>query len=193
MTILHTKKGPQCRQVSTRRRLTLFSNHAQTFSKAFAKPQVRYERIVYRDVLLWIARILLVFCLGYSANSRLRPDNPARVLLFNNIASFVHDQLSSTGGDEHAAKRRRVDISSVNGHASSQANGSEGGVDAAATDPVLLEIKDISLSVPQRKKYDLCFTKNFLYARAAGTSVPVQGIVYPWKAIGKAASFLPRR
>ncbi len=75
-------------------------------------------------------------------------DTPARVSLFNNIASFVYEQLSNTG-DEHATKRRRVDISSVNGHASSQANGgATGGVDAAAADPVLLEIKDISLSVP---------------------------------------------
>jgi hypothetical protein len=48
----------------------------------------------------------------------------------------------------------------------------------------LLEIKDISVSVPQRKKYDLCFTKNFLYARLGGSGGPVQGIVYAWKDIG---------
>ena len=56
--------------------------------------------------------------------------------------------------------------------------------DAAVADPVLLEVKDISVTAPQRKKYDLCFTKNFLYARASGTSVPVQGVVYPWKDFG---------
>jgi hypothetical protein len=56
--------------------------------------------------------------------------------------------------------------------------------DAAAADPVFLEIKDISVTAPQRKKYDLCFTKNFLYARAPGTSVPVQGIIYPWETLG---------
>ncbi len=56
--------------------------------------------------------------------------------------------------------------------------------DAAVADPVLLEVKDISVTAPQRKKYDLCFTKNFLYARASGTSAPVQGVVYPWKDIG---------
>jgi hypothetical protein len=46
------------------------------------------------------------------------------------------------------------------------------------------------VSVPQRKKYDLCFTKNFLYARVSGTSAPVQGIVYPWRDI-EHAFFLP--
>jgi hypothetical protein len=49
---------------------------------------------------------------------------------------------------------------------------------------VLLEIKDILVVVPQRKKYDLCFTQNFLYARASGTSGPVAGIEYPLKDIG---------
>lgn len=58
------------------------------------------------------------------------------------------------------------------------------GADAAAADAVLLEIKDISLTVPQRKKYDLCFTRHFLYARAAGSAVPVQGVVYAWRDIG---------
>lgn len=40
------------------------------------------------------------------------------------------------------------------------------------------------MSAPQRKKYDLCFTKRFIYARAPGTSAPVQGIIYPWKDVG---------
>lgn len=40
------------------------------------------------------------------------------------------------------------------------------------------------MSVPQRKKYDLCFTDKHLYARAPGTSAPVQGISYTWADIG---------
>jgi hypothetical protein len=58
------------------------------------------------------------------------------------------------------------------------------GTEAAVAEQVLLEIKDISVTAPQRKKYDLCFTKNFLYARAPGSSTPVAGIVYLWKDIG---------
>lgn len=105
--------------------------------------------------------------------------------LFNNIASFVYERLAGTSDDGPASKRRRVDIAptQTNGFSASQHNGQGSGPDAAA-DEVLLEIKDISVSVPQRKKYDLCFTRNFLYARASGTTVPVQGIVYPWKDIG---------
>ena len=69
-----------------------------------------------------------------------------------------------------------------------RSNGSQGGpqgAEAAAAEQVLVEIKDVSLSIPQRKKYDLCFTKNYLYARASGSSAPVEGIVYPWREIGK--------
>ncbi|KAH8904156.1 Rtt106-domain-containing protein [Coniochaeta sp. PMI_546] len=118
-------------------------------------------------------------------------DSPQRVSLFNEIASFVYDRLPTDDReqDQPAAKRRRVEV--AGGHASSKPlNGAPAGTveavngaDAAAADPVLLEIKDISLTVPQRKKYDLCFTKNFLYARAAGSAVPVQGIVYAWRDI----------
>jgi hypothetical protein len=122
--------------------------------------------------------------------------------LFNDIASFVYERLASADGqDEPASKRRRVDIAQIpthaqpNGHAQGRVPpaGSQGAAlsaDAAVADPVLLEVKDISVTAPQRKKYDLCFTKHFLYARASGTSVPVQGVVYPWKDIG--ASMLAR-
>lgn len=65
---------------------------------------------------------------------------------------------------------------------------------AAATgaehDPIVLEIKDVSVVVPQRKKYDLVFTQNYLYARAPGTSTPVQGIVYSWRDLGAQPSRL---
>lgn len=126
-------------------------------------------------------------------------DTPDRILLFNNIATFLYNKYH-LAQEEPASKRRRVDVATIshpNGHASaplaakgaastsgvSSLNAGSGAGDAASED-VLLEIKDISLSAPQRKKYDLCFTKNFLYARASGTSAPAQGIVYPWKDIG---------
>lgn len=127
-------------------------------------------------------------------------DTPARTALFNEIASFVHERLTSTGShDEPATKKRRVDGQGqaqphiLNGQFATREKvvaGSGAAImsaDAAVVDPALLEIKDISVTAPQRKKYDLCFTKNFLYARAAGSSVPVQGIVYPWKDIGKSS------
>ncbi|KAK0672153.1 hypothetical protein QBC41DRAFT_314296 [Cercophora samala] len=120
-------------------------------------------------------------------------DTPARVGLFNDIASFVYERIAtasnhgSTQDDGPAAKRRRVDIAQVQPSQQTQSNGSAAGaavsVDAAASEQVLLEIKDISASAPQRKKYDVCFTKNFLYASLSGSSTPVQGIVYPWKEI----------
>ncbi|KAK0737835.1 hypothetical protein B0T18DRAFT_440832 [Schizothecium vesticola] len=117
-------------------------------------------------------------------------DSPARITLFNNIASHIYDRLSGTAVDDGpSSKRRRVDIATPTQTTGSQ-NGQVAGPEAAARDPVLLEIKEISMSVPQRKKYSLCFTKNFLYARVAGTDTPVQGIIYPWRDI-EHAFYLP--
>lgn len=107
--------------------------------------------------------------------------------LFNNIASFVYDQINAS---EPAAKRRRIDNGVSHGFTASNTNGvksevvvkSEGG--DAADEQVLLEVRELSVSVPQRKKYDLCFTENHLYARAPGTKAPVQGICYAWTNIG---------
>lgn len=106
-------------------------------------------------------------------------DSPARIILFNDIANFMYEQIGGNS-DEPANKRRRVEVARppTNGRA---ANGVQVGGELPETDPVLLEIKDISLSVPVRKKYDLVFTSNFLYARASGTSAPVPGIVYAWR------------
>ena len=69
----------------------------------------------------------------------------------------------------------------ANGHAA----GANGGTPAASgDDPVLLEIKDISVVVPQRKRYTLCFTEKHLYARLPDSKEPAQGISYAWKDIG---------
>lgn len=109
-------------------------------------------------------------------------DTPARISLFNEIASFVYERIASD--DEPSSKRRRVEVARpANGATTNGKTAGDNGADAAS-DPVLLEIKDISLTVPVRKKYDLVFTENFLYARASGTTVPVPGIVYPWKDFG---------
>lgn len=123
-------------------------------------------------------------------------DSPARIDLFNNIASFVYERIANSTSEEPATKRRRVEAAQTTTGANGATNpiaGSQAavlGADAAAAETVLLEIKDISISIPQRKKYDLCFTKNFLYARASGSPVPVQGIVYPWTDI-EHAFYLP--
>ncbi|KAK1997196.1 Rtt106-domain-containing protein [Colletotrichum falcatum] len=121
-------------------------------------------------------------------------DTPARIALFNNIANFVHEQIS---GPEPASKRRRVDEGHTNGFKSTNTNGAApnaapktSGTANAADEEVLLEIKEISVSVPQRKKYDLCFTANHLYARAPNTTAPVEGIVYAWEDI-EYAFYLP--
>lgn len=134
-------------------------------------------------------------------------DTPERIALFNSIASFVAEQTQNTAG-EPSAKRKRVEghdgTAAENGSASQQgmlpsptqtaATGTQqtsvvgAGADsllidmanAAAKEVILLEVKEVSVSIPQRKKYDLCFTKNYLYTKQVGTTTPVQGMVYDW-------------
>ncbi|PHH77405.1 hypothetical protein CDD82_3533 [Ophiocordyceps australis] len=94
-------------------------------------------------------------------------DSPNRIALFNDITNHVYHQLHNS--HEPALKRRRVECNASN--ASSN----------AADEPVLLVIKDISVAAPQRKKFELCLTDNFLYARAPGATAPAPGIVYAWR------------
>ncbi|KAI1076360.1 hypothetical protein F5B20DRAFT_322465 [Whalleya microplaca] len=110
-------------------------------------------------------------------------DCPSRISLFNNIASFVYEQLGDQPSTEPTLKRRRVDIEpSQNGNAANKPAASSSAEDVA-NENVLLEIKDISVSIPQRKKFELCFTPKHLYARAPGTTAPIPGIIYAWKDI----------
>ncbi|KAI0422561.1 hypothetical protein F5X98DRAFT_156438 [Xylaria grammica] len=118
-------------------------------------------------------------------------DSPSRIKLFNNIVGFVHEQLNDVQSEEPAQKRRRVDIEPSRNSQSSSSNGATASsANDLSKEDVLLEIKDISVSIPQRKKFDLCFTAGHLYARTPGTQGPVPGIIFPWKSI-EYAFFLP--
>ncbi|KAI5863536.1 hypothetical protein GGS23DRAFT_596710 [Durotheca rogersii] len=117
-------------------------------------------------------------------------DSPSRVQLFNKIADFVYEQIGNPSSSGPAAKRRRVDVEpSQNGSASNAATVATS-IDDVASEDILLEIKDISISIPQRKKFELCFTSKHIYARVPGTTAPVPGIVYAWKDI-EYAFYLP--
>lgn len=107
-------------------------------------------------------------------------DSPERVALFNEIAKHVHYQIQVNGGP--ALKRRKVDAPQstiiVNGAQRMPAVSGNAG-----DEPILLYIKEISVSVPQRKKFELCLTQNFVYARAPGTTAPIPQITYAWQDI----------
>jgi len=118
----------------------------------------------------------------YSRYTNENQDSPTRIALFNEIATHVYDQLLS-GSAEPAHKKRRVDVQQANG----AANGTKAPVKTqtnAADEDVLLEIKEISVSVPQRKKFELCFTDGHIYARAPNTTAPIPAITYAWSDIG---------
>jgi hypothetical protein len=139
-------------------------------SKASSKRQVRPSPILYR--LLIDADLPLV-------------DTPVRVKLFNDIASFVQEQTGDSASSEPALKRRRVDVAPSQQQNGTATNGiGPASPEQVAAESTLLEVKDISVSVPLRKKFDICFTAKHLYARAPGTSGPVTGVIYAWKDIG---------
>ncbi|KAI1269660.1 hypothetical protein F5Y18DRAFT_371016 [Xylariaceae sp. FL1019] len=115
-------------------------------------------------------------------------DSPSQIKLFNNIVDFVYDKVYDSSPAEPAHKRRRVDIEPAQNGVSS--NGASISVGDVSREDVLLEIKDISVSIPQRKKFDLCFTAKHLYARVPGTKGPVPNIIYQWASI-EYAFFLP--
>lgn len=105
-------------------------------------------------------------------------DSPGRIALFNEIAHHVYDQLQNHG--EPALKRRKVDPATGANGAQNASSGSGN----AADEPVLLHVKEISVSVPQRKKFELCLTQSFIYARTPGTTAPIPAITYAWTDIG---------
>ncbi|EJT70319.1 hypothetical protein GGTG_12491 [Gaeumannomyces tritici R3-111a-1] len=129
-------------------------------------------------------------------------DTLTTAALFNTIASFVLDRLSDAADSgEPASKRRRVngiddhtngtvpipDQKAPNG-AATKASAPVGDAaadvaalaEAATEEELQLEIKEISIVVPQRKKMNLCFTKSYLYARTKDDTNPVAGLVYRW-------------
>ncbi|KAK6824966.1 histone chaperone [Apiospora arundinis] len=110
-------------------------------------------------------------------------DEPSKIQLFNNIADFIYEQFGDPSSSEPALKRRRVDIepsASKNGTAATNGAAIASSADVAS-ESILLEVKDISVSIPQRKKFDLCFTAQHLYARLPNTTAPVAGMIYAWK------------
>ncbi|ORY64506.1 uncharacterized protein BCR38DRAFT_342747 [Pseudomassariella vexata] len=107
-----------------------------------------------------------------------------RIKLFNNIVNFVYEQIGNPSSSEPSLKRRRVDIEpSQNGKTTSNGSIAAASIADVAEESILLEIKGISVSVPQRKKFDLCLTAQHLYARVPNTTTPVQGAIYAWKDI----------
>lgn len=109
---------------------------------------------------------------------------PEYIELFNQISLHVCETISQQIS-EPASKKRRIDESLAsrsipNGRNSANTAGS---APATGEDPILLEIKEISVVIPQRKKYNLCFTSTHLYARLPTSEEPASGMSYAWKDI----------
>ncbi|KAH8685529.1 hypothetical protein BGZ60DRAFT_426017 [Tricladium varicosporioides] len=104
--------------------------------------------------------------------------------LFNHIS--LHICSLSSPSLEPASKKRRVGegVPSRLVNSSTSGKPTPNGTSTAIEDnPILLEIKDISIVIPQRKKYTLCFTSSHIYARLGDSLEPAAGISYAWKDI----------
>ncbi|PBP28892.1 negative regulator of DNA transposition protein [Diplocarpon rosae] len=107
---------------------------------------------------------------------------PHYIELFNQISQHVCSVVSRESSSEPANKKRRIDERGLAARPAS--NGAEKVAPIASTDdPVLLEVKEISVVIPQRKKYTLCLTSQHLYARLPDSKEPVPGISFAWSDI----------
>ncbi|EKD12435.1 negative regulator of DNA transposition protein [Drepanopeziza brunnea f. sp. 'multigermtubi' MB_m1] len=115
---------------------------------------------------------------------------PHYIELFNQISQYVCTVIPGNSPEPANKKRRIEDQGLVARPASSGANGhaaidgaTKAAADASSDEPVLLEVKEISVAVPQRKKYTLCFTSKHLYARLPDSTEPVPGMSFAWSNI----------
>lgn len=112
---------------------------------------------------------------------------PHYIELFNQISLHVCS-IVPANSEEPASKKRRLDESIASRPATNGTNGhtasKETSTSASSEDPVVLEVKDVSVVIPQRKKYTLCFTASHLYARLPDSKEPVPGISFAWSDIG---------
>ncbi|CAL3965050.1 unnamed protein product [Diplocarpon coronariae] len=115
---------------------------------------------------------------------------PHYIELFNQISRHVCSVVSREISEPASKKRRMDERGLVARPASSGTNGYIASKDAenlafvaSADEPVLLEVKEISVVIPQRKKYTLCLTSQHLYARLPDSREPVPGISIAWSEI----------
>ncbi|KAA8574272.1 hypothetical protein EYC84_005769 [Monilinia fructicola] len=106
---------------------------------------------------------------------------PEYIELFNQISFHVCETILQQSS-EPASKKRRIDVSGVLTGTNGTSN-SAGSAPATGDDPILLEVKEISVVIPQRKKYALCFTSTHLYARLPTSEEPIPGMSYAWRDI----------
>lgn len=120
--------------------------------------------------------------------------NPQLVDLFNHISLYVSElKTGSASSLQHKTKRRRLDDSNVTEISTPDeyVNGStKGADDEEESEDVLLAVQDISVVIPQRKKYTIEFTKTRIRARDPKTNELVASIGCRWADIGLLIPFI---
>lgn len=114
---------------------------------------------------------------------------PNWIELFNEITLYV-SEIRNSNPSEPASKKRKIEEAGlpINTVSNGTIGTSRNGPTVAAIDengPVLLRVKDISLVIPQRKKYTLEFTASHIRARHPDTNEPITGVSYAWKDISR--------
>lgn len=116
---------------------------------------------------------------------------PAWAELFNEISSYIvklRQELEPSASDPATKKRKLGEGLPI--QPKKEAVDAEpiakiaNGLDHANDEP-LLQVKEISMVVPLRKKFTIEFTKNHIQARDPKTDDVVPGTTYSWKDIGR--------
>jgi len=110
---------------------------------------------------------------------------PNWIELFNEITRYVSDLRTSNSLEPTSKKRKLEDAALPINTVANGTNGTNQAAAASSTVPmdesVLLQIKDISFVIPQRKKYTLEFTPSHIRAQHPDTKELIPGIRYAWK------------
>lgn len=119
------------------------------------------------------------------ADAHVAAASPPYIELFNTISKHVCTVLQSHASEPPTKKRRLdEDIAVRPASTNGTSNHTEKSAPASADDTVFLEVKDISMVIPQRKKYTMCFTASHIYARLPDSKEPVSGTSFAWADIG---------
>lgn len=126
---------------------------------------------------------------------------PNWIELFNEITAYVSDLRKSSESSEPASKKRKIDSELPlnpkgvsNGAAATNGSSQNGGAAQAGSreeGPSLLQIQDISFTLPVRKKLTVEFTTTHIKVLDNKTKEVIPGASsYAWKDIGMYQDFL---
>ncbi|KAG9246299.1 hypothetical protein BJ878DRAFT_456608 [Calycina marina] len=112
---------------------------------------------------------------------------PAFVELFDEISIYINALKDASASSEHASKKRRPNEDIPSRIAPNRTNGHSTTTNGAAVifsnATSLLSVKEISVTIPQRKKCTIHFSDTHIYATLPDAEEPFQSMAFAFKDI----------